>query len=695
VAEVLDVPIWGPVVRLTRQPEPAGANAVLYRTYATLPEILAQGRNARRWFPMSPSTGTLLFPSQGRLLAADPAVNRPAGSGESAAPNRYGAHPDRLNRLVLEPATEDVLAPPPPDPGGNAVTPTLIAGVRAIPAVFARGDALAEDQNGRRSPNGQGVLSPVPGGLALLDAFVLDDRGASPFDAPKRTVAPDGEIDFEERALAEDRRFRLARNFEGKLTPGLININTAPVEVLRAMPHMTRLVYDDDFPIAPTAESSPDELDVLDGSELAGETLASRRRAFDPMAPDLGIPQLFAAGAEMAVPATAGTGGFDPFDTGAAGSAVPQIELNDDFGLALGAPASVLPPPASPRVRVAESIDLWRTRGNVDWTPLAGSAPGSVLREPADADMPSYFLRGETTGDPAVNHLLISPGMRATRGFDSLGELALITKGASLGFSVNPAGTVGADADIRDIARRIAPDVNRNGIDDRDPGEQALATDPAVANDRWNRVVGWSIAMPGLDPFRASWDAPGAGLGVSSPVQAIRDLGLASGDPLPYWVDGLPALVSTSPPPTAGVQVVTQHLPLSGRTSLDPHLLSIATDDPGTIDNELTTDVVESSEDELRGTPERITRRDLTAGDAIERNQLLRGISNIVTTRSDVFTVWVRVRTIRQDPLTGVWNGTDPEMILDDSRYLMTVDRSSVDRPGEEPRIISFVKVPK
>jgi hypothetical protein len=60
-----------------------------------------------------------------------------------------------------------------------------------------------------------------------------------------------------------------------------------------------------------------------------------------------------------------------------------------------------------------------------------------------------------------------------------------------------------------------------------------------------------------------------------------------------------------------------------------------------------------------------------------------------------VFTVWVRVRTIRQDPLTGVWNGTDPEMILDDSRYLMTVDRSAVDRPGEEPRIISFVKVPK
>ena len=42
---------------------------------------------------------------------------------------------------------------------------------------------------------------------------------------------------------------------------------------------------------------------------------------------------------------------------------------------------------------------------------------------------------------------------------------------------------------------------------------------------------------------------------------------------------------------------------------------------------------------------------------------------------------------------TGQWNGTDPEFIIDDSRYMMTVDRSSVDRPGEQPRIVSFVKV--
>jgi hypothetical protein len=90
----------------------------------------------------------------------------------------------------------------------------------------------------------------------------------------------------------------------------------------------------------------------------------------------------------------------------------------------------------------------------------------------------------------------------------------------------------------------------------------------------------------------------------------------------------------------------------------------------------------------------RTYRYDRTAGDVIEQNQLLKGISNIATTRSDVFTVWLRIRTIKQDRLTGQWNGTDPSLIVDDSRYLMTIDRSSVDRPGERPRIINFVKVP-
>jgi hypothetical protein len=155
------------------------------------------------------------------------------------------------------------------------------------------------------------------------------------------------------------------------------------------------------------------------------------------------------------------------------------------------------------------------------------------------------------------------------------------------------------------------------------------------------------------------------------------------GTSLAYRTEGIPKNV-------VGSQV--QSFPLVGRTAIDKHLLTVATDDLGT-------PTVVETDDPSNNTlgsafiETKAYRYDQTAGDAVEQNQLLKGISNLVTTRSDVFTVWLRIRTIKQDPLTGQWNGTDPEFIVDDSRYMMTVDRSSVDRPGEQPRIVSFVKV--
>jgi hypothetical protein len=149
---------------------------------------------------------------------------------------------------------------------------------------------------------------------------------------------------------------------------------------------------------------------------------------------------------------------------------------------------------------------------------------------------------------------------------------------------------------------------------------------------------------------------------------------------LAYRTEGIPAALPNGTP---------QRFPLGGRTAIDKHLLTVSRDNRSTgavieTDDPATTDVVETEQ----------FRYDQTATDALERNSLLKGISNIATVRSDVFTVWVRIRTIRQDPLTGRWPGMDPEYIVDDSRYMMTVDRSSVDRPGEAPRILSFVKVP-
>ena len=85
---------------------------------------------------------------------------------------------------------------------------------------------------------------------------------------------------------------------------------------------------------------------------------------------------------------------------------------------------------------------------------------------------------------------------------------------------------------------------------------------------------------------------------------------------------------------------------------------------------------------------------DEVAGDAEEANLLFAGISNLVSVRSDVFTVHLRIRSFRQNPVTGIWNGTDPEYIADDSRYVFVVDRSKCDLPGETPEIRLLSKVP-
>jgi hypothetical protein len=86
---------------------------------------------------------------------------------------------------------------------------------------------------------------------------------------------------------------------------------------------------------------------------------------------------------------------------------------------------------------------------------------------------------------------------------------------------------------------------------------------------------------------------------------------------------------------------------------------------------------------------------DNSYGDSEELNLLFKGISNLVTTRSDVFTVYFKVRTVKQNPVNGKWNGTDREFVLDDARYVMCVDRTNVNRPSDQPRIVYFSRVPE
>ena len=65
----------------------------------------------------------------------------------------------------------------------------------------------------------------------------------------------------------------------------------------------------------------------------------------------------------------------------------------------------------------------------------------------------------------------------------------------------------------------------------------------------------------------------------------------------------------------------------------------------------------------------------------------------MVTTRSDVFTVYLKIRSVAQNPVTGGWDATNPETLIDESRYIMVIDRSNVERPGQEPKILMFEKI--
>ncbi|MDP7009228.1 MAG: hypothetical protein QGI78_06630 [Phycisphaerales bacterium] len=85
---------------------------------------------------------------------------------------------------------------------------------------------------------------------------------------------------------------------------------------------------------------------------------------------------------------------------------------------------------------------------------------------------------------------------------------------------------------------------------------------------------------------------------------------------------------------------------------------------------------------------------DRVSGDAEELNLLLSGVSNLITTTSDVFTVHMRIRTFRRNPISNVWDATDLDYIIDDSRYVMLVDRSEVNNPQDKPKILYFEKLP-
>ena len=253
-------------------------------------------------------------------------------------------------------------------------------------------------------------------------------------------------------------------------------------------------------------------------------------------------------------------------------------------------------------------------------------------------DGPKYVDRGfvQTAPDPELYPF--HPGMRSERGIVSVGELALVDR------EYRPSA---ASAE----QEALEPDPERDPY----PSELGELLGGGVTN--WTRNKSWGIHFAGRDPYR--W--------VEYPLQP-------AGGGLPPAGAGLPAS-DKGKGWRASMAVGDQSFSSQLSTDRLAHTL-VQTDF-------LLTPVIEPT----------LATTTINAGDQTERNSLLKGIANLVTTRSDVFTVYLKVRSVSQDPATGIWDATNPATLVEESRYLLVVDRSKVERPGDQPKILMFEKI--
>ncbi|MEY4832228.1 MAG: hypothetical protein RL527_441 [Planctomycetota bacterium] len=380
----------------------------------------------------------------------------------------------------------------------------------------------------------------LPAGSAVFDAFTVDGPGRQFFDRSLTTF--DGTVltPAQNAALAEDRSPRLANGYSGRLTPGLININTAPVEVMRSLPHMGALAYNDQHPRGVAG--------VINPSTLGNESDALLD-IYGPLA-----------------------GGF-PFGLG------ENVSTN------------------GPRVRVPEAIATYR-----EARPMA-----TPFNQPFNSPFAEYGDRGLEDPNYLNPAYGFHAGMRRGQGIMSLGELALLRREAGL-----------------------VP----NGA-------------PPTSYSR-----SWSMRYAGRDPYLLDANNPASGLGWDS-----------NGPGATAFLDA---------------KLSTDRIPMTLQYDFEPDNVQ-----QGQAGYVFPQNFAESS----------LAEADTSFGDPEETNMLLSGIANLVTTRSDVFTVYIRIRSFTQNPATGRWDASERENVIEDTRYVMLVDRSNVDRPGEQPRVLYVERV--
>jgi hypothetical protein len=524
-----------------------------------------------------------------------------------------------------------------PSPGSITAT-TGAAGTNVLPfetATGAPGNPFFNPSVQDGAPSTTGLTHRMTaarpaGALIPLDAY----RDARVVDNVGR-VAPS----VTRASLAQwehDRTPSLSGGFRGLPVPGLLNVNTATVEALRSLPHLNQMVYDDSgrYRIggSPQFELHGTARESPYSLGLAGTLPAAS-----------GISSLNTDGQFRSLAANLGDRGPNPTSKLPEAMSIYRDGLNPNTLLAASTAAA--------------TVTDWYVREFTD--PMKPAAGGSAARPDSTATVsvpssfpiyPSYVDRGEAAGTPA----LVGTGLTAT-GVDETGSrrdpfhFVHYNRGmrATPGF-----GTIG---EIMGLGRTTRTKLNGDGSPTVLPAVPGFALFPD-----WQYDQSWSVRLAGLDPYRSKRFDPTSGQGWQSYVA----------DP-----DG-----QSTPDP------------LDARLSTDRQ--SVRTFDFSTADrrNNVSDAVGADGLRDLTVNDAFRVEPDAVAGDSEERNLLFKGVSNLVSTRSDVFTAYFRVKTVKQGP-DGRWNAMDPETLLSEGRYVMCIDRSKVNRPTDKPRIVYFTKV--
>ena len=475
-----------------------------------------------------------------------------------------------------------------PDPGN------LVGG-----STFARSDFRPPTQVPELTTFTAPWTPLLPSGLALFDGVVCDGPGAN-YNPDLRTLAAESGPTLEplEQVAIDDARFGNAAGFSGDGTRGLINVNTASIEVLRTLPHMSRLVYNDrtqwpDLDGDAAAWSYPTSLLVGD-VDAQGRPLSEIGRRNPQW---VRIPEA-----------------IDRYRDGAGitSDGRPRQVQIDQLGLFPFATDAFLPSYDDRGSFYANGPQMAEWANDPD-------SPETRYVDLGSAGSPGYF-----------------PGMRRTRGFASTGELMLLGR------------TAVQDPNGRDWPAR-AISIDAGGADpfryQRSPAFTAAET------------VGGGVSLG-----EESFNTAGAPWSVDDNT-FLRRLGLG-------W---RPAVDDSGFPASASLQADTR----------------LATDRQGTRWRDITEDANGNFFVTLDEIP------DTVAGDAEEKNLLFAGLSNLVSVRSDTFTVHMKVRSFQRNPITGVWDATDPEYVVDEARYVFVVDRSKCDKPSDEPEIRLMSRIPR